>query len=85
MTRSPTRRGYRECVVAHRIKRCSTTQACLTFLAAIVVGSLGTGLGLAAAKLQDGAEAPHRPAHRIVRPLEESPPVLNRDRTLLDR
>jgi hypothetical protein len=72
-------------VVAYRIRRYGAAEACFALFAALLIGALGTGLGLAAAWLQDGPSHSHRPIHKIVRPLDESPPLLNRDRTRLDR
>jgi hypothetical protein len=72
-------------VVAYRIRRYSGAEACFALFAALLIGLLGTGIGLAAARLQDGPSESHRPIHKIVRPLEESPPLLNRDRAHLDR
>jgi hypothetical protein len=72
-------------VVAYRIRRFGAAEACFVLFAALIIGSVGTGLGLAAARLQDGPSQSHRPIHKIVRPLDESPPLLNRDRSLLDR
>ncbi|HEY3181201.1 MAG TPA: hypothetical protein VGJ77_00070 [Gaiellaceae bacterium] len=72
-------------MAAHRLRRYSSAEACFFLFAVLLIGSLGTGLGLAAARLQDESSASHPPIHKIVRPFDESPPVLNRDRTRLDR
>jgi hypothetical protein len=71
-------------VAAYRLRRYSPAEACFVLFAALLIGSLGTGLGLAAARLQGESSTSHPRIAKIVRPLEDSPPVLNRDRRLLD-
>jgi hypothetical protein len=72
-------------VAAYRLRRYNPADACFVLLAVLLVGVFGTGLGLAAAWLQDDSSTSHPPIQKIVRPFDESPPALNRDRTLLDR
>jgi hypothetical protein len=72
-------------VAAYRLRRYSPAEACFVLFVVLFIGSLGTGLGLAAARLQGDSSASHPQIRKIVRPFDDSPPVLNRDRTLLDR
>jgi hypothetical protein len=72
-------------VAAYRLRRYSAAEACFVLFAVLFIGSLGTGLGLAAARLQGDSSTSHPPIRKIVRPLDESPPPLNRDRTMLER
>jgi hypothetical protein len=71
-------------MAAHRVRRYGAAEACFVLVAALLIGSLGTGLGLAAARLQSSPDGPHAPIHKIVRPLDDAQPALNRDRTMLD-
>ena len=71
-------------MVAYRIRRYGAAEACFYVVAALLVALLGTGVGLGAARLQDDSSPSHRPIQKIVRPLEDGPPLLNRDRSPLD-
>jgi hypothetical protein len=60
-------------------------EAALALFVAVLIASLGTGLGLAAAAVQrDDAAKPVR-IDKIVRPFDEDSPALNRDRKRLGR
>jgi len=72
-------------MAVYRLRRYSAAEACFFLFVALLIGSLGTGFGLAAARLQATADEPRRPIEKIVRPFDADPPLLNRDRTRLDR
>ena len=61
-------------MAAYRIGRATPAVALFALVALIVVVAGGTGLGLAAARLQDGQAPRHTPIHKIVRPFDGSLP-----------
>jgi len=62
----------------------SLAEAVFALFVVLLIGSLGTSLGLAAAAVQHESSRPVQ-IDKFVRPFDESPPALNRDRKRLGR